>query len=167
MHRRSRFAPSAGRAAAHGLHTSRGTGSSLRLMEIDMTDKKKPAAYIFGARPETLSAPVQFKSVTGVDVDIVCQFKYRDRVEFAAFWDEISDAKAPELKEGEKFTFERIAGQGLSISAERTLKFLHAWPLELDVNKANLMRMFREEPAAAGAFWDAYRGACAEGRLGN
>lgn len=132
-----------------------------------MTDKKKPAAYIFGARPETLSASVKFKSVTGVDVDILCQFKYRDRVEFAAFWDEISDTKLPDLKDGEKFSFERLAGQGLESTATRTLQFLQSWPLELAVNQDNLIRMFREEPAAAGAFWDAYRGACAEGRLGN
>lgn len=132
-----------------------------------MTDKKKPAAYIFGARPETLSASVKFKSVTGADVDILCQFKYRDRVEFAAFWDEMADIKTPELKEGEKFSFERLADQGIDNNAERTLQYLTGWPLELAVNKENLIRLFREEPAAAGAFWDAYRGACTEGRLGN
>lgn len=132
-----------------------------------MTDKKKPAAYIFGARPETLSAPVKFKSVTGVDVDIVCQFKYRDRVEFAAFWDEVSDIKLPELNDGEKVSFERIADQGLDSNATRTLKFLTDWPLDIPVSKANLIRMFREEPAAPAAFWDAYRSACTEGRLGN
>ena len=133
-----------------------------------MTDKKqKPAAFIFGERPETVTGDVKFKSVTGVDVDIKCQFKYRDRVEFAAFWDTISDAKMPDLAEGEQFTFERLAVAGIETNATRTLEFLVGWPLDLDCDRDNVLRMFREEPAAPGAFWDAYRKACTEGVLGN
>lgn len=136
-------------------------------MTTSTTKPEKPAAYIFGERPETLSAHVKFKSVTGTDVDIECQFKYRDRVEFAAFWDEISDAKPPELKDGEQFSFERLAKHGLEASAERALQFLKAWPLELELNKENLMRLFLEEQVAAAAFWEAYRKVSTEGRVGN
>ena len=132
-----------------------------------MTDKKKPEAYIFGDRPNTISAPVEFESVTGTQVSILCDFQYRDRVEFAAFWDEISDAKAPDLPEGEQFSFALLASHGLAVNADRTLQYLASWPLDLELDKENLMRMFREEPAAPAAFWSAYRTACTEGRTGN
>ena len=48
---------------------------------------QKPAAFIFGARPETVTAAVKFTSVTGAEVDIECQFKYRTRKEFSKLWD--------------------------------------------------------------------------------
>ena len=129
--------------------------------------KQKPAAFIFGARPETLTADVKFTSITGAEVDMACAFVYRDREEFGAFWDEIADAKLPQLPEGEKYTFERLATDGIEFSVDRTMKFLKSWPLDLKFCRANVLRMFREEPAAPAAFWDAYRAACAEGRLGN
>ena len=132
-----------------------------------MTDKKKPAAFIFGARPEFITAPVEFKSVTGADVKIDCKYTYRTRKEFATLWDEIADVKMPELPEGEKFSFARLADQGIDINAERTLKYLTGWPLELEITKENLAQLFNEEPAAPTAFWDAYRKACTEGVLGN
>ena len=131
------------------------------------TKKQKPDSFIFGARPETLTADVKFTSVTGVEVDMACTFVYRDREEFGALWDEIADAKLPELPEGEKFTFERLAKEGVEFSADRTMKFLLGWPLDLEFCRENVLRMFREETTAAAAFWEAYRGACTEGRLGN
>ena len=51
---------------------------------------QKPAAFIFGSRPETVTATVKFTSVTGAEVDIECQFKYRTRKEFSQFWDEVA-----------------------------------------------------------------------------
>ena len=128
---------------------------------------QKPAAFIFGARPKHLTGDVKFQSVTGVDVDIACTFKYRDREEFGAFWDTIADAKLPELPEGEKFTFERLAKQGIEVQVDRTMEFLTDWPIDLEFNRENVLRLFREEPAAPAAIWEAYRAACTEGRLGN
>lgn len=131
------------------------------------TKKQKPAPFIFGARPASITAPVTFKSVTGAEVDIECTFKYRTRKEFSVLWDEISDVQMPELAEGEKFSFARLANQGLEVNADRTLKYLAGWPLELPISKANLMQLFDEEPAAPAAIWEAYRRACTEGVLGN
>lgn len=131
------------------------------------TAQQKPAAFIFGARPKQLTGDVRFHSVTGVDVDIACTFKYRDRKEFGAFWDAMADAKLPELAEGEKYTFERIASQGIEVQADRTMEYLEGWPLDLEFSRDSVLRMFLEEPAAPAAFWEAYRAACTEGRLGN
>lgn len=130
-------------------------------------EQKKPASFIFGNRPESITASVEFKSVTGADVKIDCQYVYRTRKEFAALWDEISDVKMPEPSEGEKFSFAKLADQGIDINAERTLKYLTGWPLELKITKENLAQLFDEEPAAPAAFWGAYRKACTEGVQGN
>lgn len=131
------------------------------------TKKQKPAAFIFGARPESVTATVEFTSVTGAEVKIDCTFAYRTRKEFGVMWDEIADSKIPALADGEVFSFARLADQGMDVNAERTLKYLKGWPLELEVNKANLVQLFDEEPAAPSAFFEAYRAACTEGRLGN
>lgn len=136
-------------------------------MATTTTKKQKPASFIFGERPESITAPVQFTSVTGIEVDIQCTFKYRTRKEFGALWDEISDVKMPELAEGEKFSFENLADQGIEINAERTLKYLAAWPLDQELSKENIVQLFDEEPGAPAAFWNAYRKASTEGVLGN
>ncbi|WP_159917873.1 phage tail assembly chaperone [Pantoea sp. 18069] len=128
----------------------------------------KPPAFIFGARPETIDFPVKFKSITGADVDINCQFQYRTRKEFAALWDEFAAPAASTATPGvDDFSFSRLAADGLETHAARTLKFLKGWPLDLPLDAGGLVQMFDEEPAAAGAFWNAYRAAITEGRLGN
>lgn len=128
----------------------------------------KPPAFIFGDRPETVEFPVKFKSITGADVDIICKFQYRTRKEFAELWDEFSaPAENRAMPSAQDFSFARLAADGLETHAARTLKFLKSWPLELTLDARGLVQMFDEEPAAAGAFWDAYRTAITEGRQGN
>lgn len=128
---------------------------------------QKPPAFIFGARPVTVESDVKFKSVTGIDVDITCQFKYRDRKEFAALWDSLMGLKAaPVPPRPEEATFEALADRDIKTHAEQALEYLSGWPLELPLNKQSLEQMFTEEPRAAGAFWEAYRRVCIEGPLG-
>lgn len=134
-----------------------------------MSDKKpqKPAAFIFGKRPETVTSAVKFTSVTGAEVDIECQFKYRTRKELAQLWDEISAPSGAAKQDAEDFSYERMFGAGMEIDAERTLKYLVGWPLEIALDAAGLIRLFDEEAGAAKAFWDAYRSVILAGRLGN
>lgn len=134
-----------------------------------MSDKKpaKPPAFIFGKRPETVTASVKFTSVTGVEVDIECQFKYRTRKEFSALWDEISVPVTGGATADAVPTFAQLADKGLKINAQRTLQYLSAWPLDLALSAENVLQLFDEEPDAPGAFWNAYRAACTEGRRGN
>ena len=133
-----------------------------------MSDNKpqKPPAFIFGQRPETISASVKFTSVTGAEVDIECRFKYRTRKEFSKFWDEISEPVTGDVTEPD-FSFAGLANKGLQVNAERTLKYLTGWPLELELNAETIIQLFDEEPDAPGAFWDAYRQAITKGRQGN
>ncbi|EPD39160.1 hypothetical protein EZI45_19120 [Delftia tsuruhatensis] len=133
----------------------------------DQAGKQKPPAFIFGDRPETITAPVSFVRITGAVLEMDCQFKYRTRKEFGALWDEVSDAQAPQPVDGEKFSFASLADRGLEFSAERTLKYLTGWPLEIELNKAALVQLFNEEPNAAAAFWEAYRAALVDGRVKN
>lgn len=128
---------------------------------------KKPPAFIFGARPETITAPVSFVRVTGEVAEMDCKFKYRTRREFGELWDEVSNANVPQPAEGEKFSFANLADRGLEFSAERTLKYLVGWGVEIELNKAALVQLFDEEPNAAAAFWDAYRAALVDGRVKN
>ena len=128
---------------------------------------KKPPAFIFGARPETITAPVSFVRVTGEVAEMDCKFKYRTRREFGELWDEVSNANVPQPADGEKFSFANLADRGLEFSAERTLKYLVGWGVEIELNKAALVQLFDEEPNAAAAFWDAYRAALVDGRVKN
>ncbi len=128
---------------------------------------KKPPAFIFGARPETITADVSFVRVTGEVHEMVCQFKYRTRREFGELWDKVSDAKIPQPANGEKFSFANLADSGLEFSVERTLQYLAGWDLDIELDKAALLQLFDEEPNAAAAFWDAYRAALVDGRVKN
>ena len=127
---------------------------------------QKPAAFIFGARPETVTAAVKFTSVTGAEVDIECQFKYRTRKEFSKLWDEVAEPVMGNATDPD-FSYAGLADKGLKVNAERTLQYLTGWPLELELNAENIIQLFDEEPDAPGAFWDAYRLALTKGRQGN
>lgn len=133
-----------------------------------MSDNKpqKPPAFIFGKRPESVTAAVKFTSVTGAVVDIECTFKYRTRKEFSKLWDEISEPVTGDTTD-ENFSFASLADKGLKVNAERTLQYLSGWPLELELSAVNVIQLFDEEPDAPGAFWDAYRLAVTKGRQGN
>lgn len=136
-------------------------------MTTKQEKSSKPAAFIFGTRPENITAPVKFQSVTGAFVDIPCQFKYRTRKEFSALWDKLVKPLGADQIQPEDFSFARLADRGLRHAAESTLEFLSDWPLEIELNVDNIVRLFDEEPAAQEAFWNTYRLASNEGRLGN
>lgn len=133
----------------------------------DSAKPTKPAAFIFGTRPETITASVKFQSVTGAPVDIPCQFKYRTRKEFSELWDKLSKPVQAQLAKPEDFSFANMAERGLQHAAASALEYLVAWPLDIDLNQENLVRLFDEEPAANAALWNTYRDAISEGRLGN
>ena len=133
------------------------------------TKKQKPAAFIFGARPESIPGTVEFTSVTGQDVKLECQFIYRTRKEFGEFWDKILGANASSANSGELFSHAKFADQTIETNADRISQVLKSWPLDLPLNRETLLQMFDEEPEAAGAFWDKYTQLCFAGiqRQGN
>lgn len=145
-----------------------------------MTTKKtdKPAAFVFGKRPETIAGTVEFPLPDGTSAKLDCKFHYRTRKEFGALWDEISGASlamaAPQSDAGQadadtpKFTFAGMFERGDEANASNTLKYLAAWNEEHPaLTKDTLVELFDQAPAAPAAIWDAYRQLCTTGRLGN
>ena len=129
--------------------------------------KQKPAAFIFGERPDTITGPVAFVSVAGQEVDMECTFVYRTRAEFAQFWDEVTQTKVEEFGEGEAFTQKKLTDRLHNLLADRALMYLKAWPLEIELSHENLVALFDQEPSAPAAFFNAYQLACQYGRQGN
>lgn len=144
-----------------------------------MTDTIQPT--ILFKRPETITGTVEFPLPDGTAAKLACTFQYRTKKEFGALWDEIanatledvkkpakSNAKKGEAEKKEAFSFEALMGQGDAVNAKNTLRYLVAWPDEMPaLNAENLMAIFNEAPASAGAFWNAYRALCTTGTTGN
>ena len=146
--------------------TAKKTATAKASASAAVTPKQKPAAFIFGERPETITGQVTFVSVTGQEVDLECSFVYRTRAEFAELWDECVDMKIGDFADGE-FSQAKLAERVSSLHAERALKYLKAWPLDLEINRQVLMDLFDQEPAAPAAFFNAYQIVCTLGRQGN
>lgn len=133
-------------------------------------DKKAPPAFIFGNRPEFIEGVVKFPLPDGTEADVKTKFAYRTRKEFGALWDEIA-ASGQELakpEEGEVITYEGMMGKGNASNAKNAIKYILGWegvPVELSAQ--SLEQLFDEAPAAANAFWEAYRTVILSGRLGN
>ena len=149
-----------------------------------MTKKTdKPAAFVFGKRPETISGTVEFPLPDGTSAKLDCKFKYRTRKEFGALWDEIAGASlavgAPQpdaskdeadkdAEDAPKFTFAGMFERGDEANADNALKYLAAWNEEHPaLTKDTLTELFDQAPAAPAAIWNAYRQLCTTGRLGN
>lgn len=146
------------------------------------TEKKKPAAFVLGKRPETVPATVAVPMPDGTISTIECKFAYRTRTEFAKFWDALGEASKAKVANSKKSkakaepdapeqpedtTFETAVTNGNRSNADNTLQFLSGWNLDCDLTPENLMQMFDEVPAAPNVLWDAYRVARLDGRLGN
>lgn len=144
------------------------------------TTKKKPAAFILGKRPETITSTVSLTIPDGSINPIKCKFKYRTRTEFGQFWDSLSEPKpqAPAPDAGqeqqeqpatqpERVTFAAALDNANRINVDHTLQFLVGWNLDCDLSPENLSQLFDEVPAAASELFEAYRAAMVQGRLGN
>lgn len=146
--------------------TSAKTATAKASASAAETKKQKPSAFIFGERPASITGNVEFLSVTGNPVDIECTFVYRTREEFAELWDEFGNMKVEDIPQGE-FSQKKLSKHVNALHADRVLKYLLDWPLELDINRQVLMKLFDEEPAAPAAFFQAYQIVCTLGRQGN
>lgn len=134
-----------------------------------MTQTIKPT--ILFKRPDTIDAVVEFPLPTGDTAKLACKFIYRTRAEFGSFWDEISkagDAKKDKAGKDGDFSFAALMAQGDRSNAQHALRFIASWPDDMPKLTADtLEQVFNEAPAAAPAFWEAYRNLCTVGRLGN
>lgn len=153
--------------ASKATKTAKKTATAKASASAADTPKQKPAAFIFGERPSTITGPVAFTSVSGQEVDMECTFVYRTRAEFAQFWDEVQQTKVEEFGEGEEFTQKKLTDRLHNLLADRALMYLKAWPLEIELSHENLVALFDQEPSAPAAFFNAYQLACQYGRQGN
>ncbi len=140
---------------------------------------EKPAAFVFGKRPETISGKVEFPLPDGSMATLNCTFRYRTRKEFGELWDDVANTAvrlATEQQEqsaksdgdASKFTYAYLYERGDAANAENAMKYLMSWGDENPpVTKESLNELFDQAPGASAALWDAYRSLCTTGRLGN
>lgn len=118
-------------------------------------------------RPDNFAPfAVKFTDPSGSEASIKAVFKYRTRKEFAALLNEVFGNA--EKIEGDQIDFVALTDKDIGKAADRLIESLVSWDVEgFPLNKANLMQLADECPAAISAMWTSYRVACTEGRLGN
>ena len=118
-------------------------------------------------RPDNFAPfAVKFTDPSGGEASIKAVFKYRTRKEFAALLNDVFGNA--EKIEGDQIDFVALTDKDIGKAADRLIESLVSWDVEgFPLNKANLMQLADECPAAIAAMWTSYRMACTEGRLGN
>lgn len=113
-------------------------------------------------------APItaKFTLPNGEGAQIEATFKYRTRSEFSALLNDLFGERA-DL--GEEIDFEKLLEHDLVGRASRFLpESITAWNVaDTPVSVSAMEELADTVPAAISALWEAYRQACAEGRLGN
>ena len=122
-----------------------------------------------GVRPETFAPiSVKFTMPDGLDVAILCTYKYRTRKEFGQMLNDMFGAAgetAPEDSTG--VDFEKLFSKTGRKNAEHLYKSLAAWDLDEELSLESLEILCDTLPAAAAAMMTAYSAACNEGRVKN
>jgi len=124
------------------------------------------AKLILGKTPETFKPfAVKFELPQGGEDQLTLTCKYRTRIEFAEFMDELYAGDAKPIDDAHDFV--ALFKRGGEKTAEHLAKFIVAWDLAEPVTPENLVALHNQAPAAAAAMTAAYGVACTEGRLGN
>ncbi|WP_367847002.1 phage tail assembly chaperone [Rhodoferax sp. WC2427] len=122
-----------------------------------------------GSAPKSFTQKVSFPLLKGGTGDVVMDFKYRDRAEFAQFIDEIYPGiKSPPTPSTEP-GFD-VVEQDRKTQADEVRYIMgcaNGWDLEEDFTEANVKALVNEFPAAGSAIPAAYRMAISEGRVKN
>lgn len=133
-----------------------------------------------GSRPETFKRTVTFP-MPGEDVGVIeVTFRYRTRLEFAAFADEMhASAKAESEKvvarateaidkgEEPQVTQVSITKRQNEFNVRYLLGAVESWNLDVPFDNEAAEQLADELPSAVTAIMNDYRAALAEGRLGN
>ena len=121
------------------------------------------AKFKVGERPATITKNVTWKALDGSNASLGVTLNLYSRSEYARI--------AQEAGFGDKLEDGASVSDIISAVDDRLvqvlLKAIKSWDLEDDVSEKNLRRLADEYPAGAQAIWDAFRVACAEGKLGN
>jgi hypothetical protein len=139
------------------------------------------AKIALGQRPETFQHTVNFPMLDGKQGSIEVAYIYRTRTQFGEFADEIrSQVKAqyeadldrikavaakgehvPELTQAE------IISREGATNVDYVMRCVKGWNLDVPFDRAAVVQLADEVPAAVTAIIAAYRDAVTEGRLGN
>lgn len=123
-----------------------------------------------GATPETFKAfPVKFVMPNGDEAAIKVTFKYRTRVQFGEFQNEMFGAQSgdDDRLPGGGIDFKKLYEKVGAQHAAHLLKAIASWDLDFLPTVESLAQMTNEIPASVSAILTAYNAACTEGRLGN
>ena len=106
-------------------------------------------------RPDNFAPfAVKFTDPSGGEASIKAVFKYRTRKEFAALLNEVFGNA--EKIEGDQIDFVALTDKDIGKAADRLIESLVSWDVEgFPLNKANLMQLADECPAAIAAMSDA------------
>lgn len=122
---------------------------------------------VLGQRPKGIVHSLKITMLDGTEGLLPVTFRYRDRVEFGSFLDDIFAVEPP--------AFDATAGQP-STQQQRGVvqlngQYIHGclqdWGLDAPFTLDNCIQLATELPAAVQAVMDTYRRLCIEGRLGN
>ena len=125
-----------------------------------------------GSRPKTFSRVVTVPLHEGVEGQLDVTFRYRTRTEFGKLVDDMAaaaDVTPPKSDADEDVVFSLRAALEASRdrNADYLLQVLDGWGLPEPFDRPHVQQLCDELPGAALALIEAYRQACAEGRLGN
>jgi hypothetical protein len=128
-----------------------------------------PKKIQLGSAPKTFQHKVVFPLVEGGEGEIVVDYQYRTRAQFAAFISEVY----PDIKTGRAapsgpgFDVVETAEQQMASDVKHILGAVKAWDLSDEFNSASVRRLVDEYPAASAAIITGYRDAITEGRTKN
>lgn len=125
-----------------------------------------------GDRPKTFApAHIKFTMPDGTPGIIEAVYKYRTRVEFGKFMNDIfvqaGEKPGDEKPADDKVDFQKIFEQMGDKNTDHLLACLDSWNIDAPLNRDTLLQLSNELPAASVALMSGYRDACVEGRLGN
>jgi hypothetical protein len=125
------------------------------------------AKVTLGKKPASFKPfPVKFPMPDGSEGVISATFKYRTRSEFGVMLNEIFKDAKEEKADGAP-DFEDLFSKIGDKNADHLLACMEGWDMDVELNRANLVQLSDEIPAASAALMAAYRGACVDGALGN
>lgn len=122
-----------------------------------------------GSTPKSFKRLITVDMLDGTKGSIEATYKYRTRVEFGAFLDEIfKDAGVkPDAGEDEKVVIEKVMEKTRDTNADYLIQVLDGWNLDDEMNRSSLQQLCDEFPGVANSIMETYRLAVAEGRAKN
>lgn len=122
-----------------------------------------------GSAPKSFKHKVSFPMLQGGTGDVIMDFKYRDRIQFAQFIDETypNIKNPPEASLEPGFDVVDKAEKAVADEVNYIMGCATGWDLEDEFSAANVQALITEFPAAGAAITAAYRVAITEGRAKN